>query len=183
MEAVGATDRELVLAARDGDVAAFETLVRRHADAVYGHALRFFRERTAAEDASQEVFVKVYRSLASFDGRSAFSTWLFRVTRNVCLDLARTARRRPASSALDSAPEPSAPSFDDAVATQVALAGALAEIPEDERAAFEAVALFGLAYDEAATALDAPVGTVKSRVFRARRRLVAALGLDAEGGA
>ena len=73
---------------------AFETLVRSHADAVYGHALRFFGDTGAAQDAAQEVFLKVHRSLGDFDGRSAFSTWLYRITRNVCLDMFRRGRKR-----------------------------------------------------------------------------------------
>ena len=78
---------ELVRAAAAGDRASFESLVRAHADAVYAHAHRFFGDAQTAEDATQEVWIKVFRSLPDFDGRAAFSTWLFRVTRNVCLDM------------------------------------------------------------------------------------------------
>ena len=84
-----AEDARLVSAATEGDTAAFEQLVRRHIDAVYGHGLRFFGEQQAAEDVAQEVFVKLYRSLGSYEGTAAFSTWLFTVTRNTCLDMLR----------------------------------------------------------------------------------------------
>ena len=90
-----AEDAALVAAAKAGDLNAFEALVRRHTRVVYAHALRFFGDRSAAEDISQEVFVKVYRSLDSFDERARFSTWLFRITRNCCLDEVRSGRRRP----------------------------------------------------------------------------------------
>ena len=84
-------DAALLAAAKDGDLDAFEALVRAHSGTVYAHALRFFGDRAAAEDVAQEVWIKVYRSLATFDQRARFSTWLFRVTRNTCLDTVRAA--------------------------------------------------------------------------------------------
>lgn len=168
---------EVVSAAKAGDAAAFETLMRSHADAVYGHALRFFGDPHAAEDVVQEVFVKVYRSIDTFDEKAAFSTWLFRVTRNVCLDMFRAGRRRPVPvDPVDivggTGPDP-AQSIVDTAAVEEAMR-ALA--PED-REALSAIALFGLTYPEAANELGIPVGTVKSRVFRARRTLLSVLGM------
>jgi len=89
------SDADLVAAAASGDHSAYATLVRLHADAVYAHALRFFGDAPTAEDATQEVFLKVFRSLDGFDGRAQFSTWLYRVTRNVCLDMVRAGKRTP----------------------------------------------------------------------------------------
>jgi RNA polymerase sigma-70 factor (ECF subfamily) len=176
------SDRDLVIAARNGDERAFERLVRKNADAVYGHALRFFGDPPTAEDATQEVFVKVFRSLASFDGRSAFSTWLFRVTRNVCLDLARTGARRPIPTDPVDLEPPSVRDFADDVVMSRTVETAIRALPPEERDALGAVTLFGMSYEQAASAFDVPVGTVKSRVFRARRTL--AILLDpAEGGA
>lgn len=186
-----ADERRLVAAAQGGDRGAFEALVRRYADPVYGHALRFFGDPHLAEEAAQEVFIKVFRSMSGFDGRSAFSTWLFRVTRNVCLDMARSRGRRPVpvdtSEAVGGAVDGSlalqvTPDFSHAVAASTDLERAMEILAAPERDAFYAVALFGLAYAEAAKALGVPAGTVKSRVFRARRALMAELGL-AEGGA
>jgi RNA polymerase sigma-70 factor, ECF subfamily len=176
-------DAGLVAAAVSGDTVAFESLVRDHIGAVYGHSLRFFRDPQTAEDATQEVFVKVYRTLASFDGRSSFSTWLFRVTRNTCLDLLRAGRK--AATPVDPLDLPTVPAADIAggVIASVDLENACAALAPEDRDAFNAVALFGLSYAEAAEVLGAPVGTVKSRVFRARRTLVTILGLDANGGA
>lgn len=173
---------ELVRAAGDGDRAAFESLVRAHVDAVYGHALRFFGDREAAEDATQEVWIKVFRSLHDFDGRSAFTTWLFRVTRNVCLDMQRAGRRVAVPLDPFQLSGVAADSTEGSAATAVDLERAVRTLTPDDREAFNAVALFGLSYAEAGEALGAPAGTVKSRVFRARRSLVTTLGLDAKGG-
>ena len=171
----------LVKAAADGDQAAFEELVRAHSGAVYAHALRFFGNQHAAEDVLQEVLIKMYRSLAGFDGRAALSTWLYRVTRNVCLDTLRSGARRP---------EPVDPvdlaltANDDTEATavnQVALERAVRALSPEDRDALNAVTLFGLSYAEAGEVLGVPEGTVKSRVFRARRILASTF--RTQGGA
>ncbi len=173
-------DAALVAQASAGDATAFERLVREHADAVYGHALRFFGDAATAEDAVQEVFLKVFRSLASFDGRASFSTWLYRVTRNVCLDMFRQGRRRPIPVDVLEAPHPESADFSQAVVDSEAVETAIAALPPEDRDALNAVALFGLSYVEAASVLDVPVGTVKSRVFRARRTVIAMLELGVE---
>ena len=183
MTAATTNDATLVELARGGDAAAFERLMREHLDAVYGHALRFFGDNATAEDAAQEVFVKVYRSLDDFDGRAAFSTWLYRVTRNVCLDMFRRGKRQ--ASPVDPLELPQTPvgDFADASATSTDLERAVAGLAPEDRDAFNAVALFGLSYADAGTVLGVPAGTVKSRVFRARRSIIARLGLVAGGGA
>ena len=172
----------VVASARDGDADAFERLVRAHADAVYAHALRFFSDRGLAEDATQEVFLKVYRSLAGFDGRSSFSTWLFRLTRNVCIDMMRRSRRVPTPVDPATVAPPSVPDFADGVVTAHSVERAVATLPPEDRDALSAVSLFGLTYEEAGIVLGIPVGTVKSRVFRARRTLLALLGLSRREG-
>lgn len=172
----------LVASAREGDAAAFERLVRANIDAVYGHALRFFGDPASAEDAVQEVFIKVYRSLDTFDGRSAFSTWLFRITRNVCLDMFRAGRRRPVPiDPVDAVPIPAPGDMSELVVTRAAVESAMAALAPEDRDALSAIALFDLSYEDAATALGVPVGTVKSRVFRARKTLVAVLGVGGGG--
>lgn len=169
------TDSGLIAAAIDHDEHAFEMLVRRHADAVYGHALRFFGDSNAAEDATQEVFLKVFRSLSTFDNRSSFSTWLYRVTRNVCLDMVRKGARQPVPiDPVDLAPTPVA-DFSDTIATRDAVETAMLALSPEDRAALDAVTLFDMSYEQAAEALGIPRGTVKSRVFRARRLLIALL--------
>lgn len=174
------SDQELVAAAVRGDEAAFTTLVRTHADAVYGHALRFFGDQQAAEDATQEVFIKVFRTLGSFDGRARLSTWLYRVTRNVCLDIVRAGKRTPAPVDPLTLEPLSTLDFADDVIFGEALEQALRTLAPEDRDAFNAITLFGLSYAEAGEALGVPAGTVKSRVFRARRGLASVL--LAEGG-
>jgi RNA polymerase sigma-70 factor (ECF subfamily) len=173
-------DADLVRSAQDGDADALEELVRRHLGAVYGHALRFFGDPQTAEDAAQEVFVKVFRSLSEFDGRSSFSTWLYRVTRNVCLDMFRRSKRTAVPVDPLDLPQPAVADFADDVALSTALERAIRALQPEERDAFNAVALFGLSYQAAGEALGVPSGTVKSRVFRARRSLVGWLGLDSK---
>lgn len=175
-------EQAVLTAALAGDERAFETIVRTNVDAVYGHALRFFGDTSAAEDATQEVFVKVFRSLGSFDGRSALSTWIFRITRNVCLDMARSSKRRPVPVDPATLDAPSVRDFADDVVDSRTVEAAIRTLPPEERDALGAVTLFGLSYQDASLALGVPVGTVKSRVFRARRALMAILE-PAEGGA
>jgi RNA polymerase sigma-70 factor (ECF subfamily) len=161
------------LAARDGDLGAFETLVRTHTQAVYAHALRFFGDAVSAEDAVQEVWIKVFRSLESFDGRSRFTTWLYRVTRNACLDLVRSGKRLPVPVEEFELPDPD--DFSEIVVTSDVVEQALRQLPPEDRDALSALSVFGLSYAEAAETLGVPVGTVKSRVFRARRTMTALL--------
>ena len=175
-------DAALLAAARDGDLGAFEALVRAHTGEVYAHALRFFGDTTAAEDVAQEVWIKVFRSLATFDERARFTTWLYRVTRNTCLDAVRTGRRRPVPTDLaDTTPAPG--DLADEVTLTTSVETAMRTLLPEDREAFSAVALFGLSYAEAAVQLGVPAGTVKSRVFRARRGLAHSLGMSAGGGA
>lgn len=172
-----ADDATVIEAARAGDLDAFETLVRRHTPAVYAHALRFFGDPQAAEDTVQEVFIKVYRSLVSFDSRSRFSTWLYQVTRNACLDQVRAGRRRPVPVDPFDMAVTDPVDMADSVALSTSVERALLTLQPDDRDAFSAVALFGLTYADAGEALGVPAGTVKSRVFRARRALALSLNI------
>jgi RNA polymerase sigma-70 factor (ECF subfamily) len=176
-----ADDAALLAAARDGDLDAFEALVREHTRTVYAHALRFFGDPTAADDTVQEVWIKVYRSLDSFDGRARFSTWLYRVTRNACLDAVRAGARRPVP--VDVVDVVAAPGdLADEVALTASVEQAMRTLAPEDRDALSAVALYGLTYAELAETLKIPVGTVKSRVFRARRSLAHQLA-EPKGGA
>jgi RNA polymerase sigma-70 factor (ECF subfamily) len=174
-------DTALVARARQGDMDAFEKLVRMHTGAVYGHALRFFGSPDPAEDVVQEVFVKVYRSISTFDGASAFSTWLYRITHNACLDALRRGAHRPVAMDPADVNTPAPGDLADEVVLATAVESAMAMLAPEDREALNAVTLFGLTYVEAAEATGVPVGTVKSRVFRARRLLVSQLGLEGDG--
>ena len=168
-------DIELARAAADGDVDAFTAIVHANADAVLGHCLRFFADRPTAEDATQEIFIKVLRTVSSYDGRAAFSTWLYRLAHNTCLDMARSAKRRPTPVDPIDVPDVAGADPTPARADADALKAALAALPDADRDAMAAVGLYEMTYPEAARVLGVPVGTVKSRVFRARRTLIAAL--------
>lgn len=176
------TDSALISAAKQGDTAAFEKLVRAHGGAVYAHALRFFGDSATAEDIVQEVFLKVYRSLATFDGTAAFSTWLFRVTRNACLDELRRGKRVPMPvDPVDLVSRPT-PDHAEGVIDNAVVEQAMRALQPEDREALGAVTLFGMSYAEAGQALGVPVGTVKSRAFRARRILAALLGTPGGDG-
>lgn len=180
MPPLNTDDAALLAAAREGDLGAFESLVRTHTGAVYAHALRFFGDATAADDVAQEVWIKVYRSLPDFDERARFTTWLYRITRNACLDSVRAGKRRPVPvEVVDSVPVPG--DLADQVALTATVEAAMAALLPEDRDAFSAVALFGLTYVEAGEQLGVPAGTVKSRVFRARRSLVHVLDMSGGG--
>lgn len=181
MQATRPDDRELVARAREGDSDAFEGLVRMHMRSVYGHAFRFFGSAEPAEDVVQEVFIKVFRSIRTFDGQSAFSTWLYRITRNTCLDQLRAGKHvpQPVDPVDVTAIEPG--DVADEVALSTSVEAAMASLAPEDRDALNAVALFGMSYAEAGEALGIPTGTVKSRVFRARRMLISQLGPEGGG--
>lgn len=149
-----------------------------------------------AEDATQEALLAVVRGLPRFDHRSAFDTWVHRVTTNVCLDELRRRGRRPTVVArLDAVPGPTdtggrtldlpdrGAAVGDAVAERLDLDVALAELPEEFRVAVVLRDQLGLDYAEIAAVLDIPPGTVRSRIARGRGRLADLLGAGrAEGG-
>ena len=129
---------------------------------------------------ASDLFIKVFRSIGSFDGASAFSTWLYRIAHNTCLDLLRSSNRRPTPIDPADVTEAAPGDLANEVTLSSAVETAMALLAPEDREALNAVTLFGLSYAEAAESIGVPVGTVKSRVFRARRALVSQLGL--EGG-
>jgi RNA polymerase sigma-70 factor (ECF subfamily) len=170
----GASDEELLDAHVHGDRGAFGQLVARHERRVYGVCLRLLGSREDAEDATQEAFLAALRRAASFRGEAAFSTWLFRIAINAATD---QARRRGRARAVPLEPEElvaAAPSGGDpggAVPNTLAIQAALRRVPEDFRAVLVLCDLYGFPYAQAAEILRIPVGTVKSRMFRARLAL------------
>jgi len=174
-------DEELIAAARNGDLAAFNTLVARHERAVYGVALRLLRDPEAAEDVTQDTFVRAHAALDQFVGGSARS-WLLRIATNRSYDVLRYRRRRPAES-LDARPveeEPvwaveTPPANPEAFATRQELSArleaALAMLTDDQRVAVVLYDVQGYSYEEIANLTGATLGTVKSRIHRGRARL------------
>jgi RNA polymerase sigma-70 factor, ECF subfamily len=166
-------DRDLAARAGGGDDEAFAELVRRHERRVYNLALRMLGRPEDARDAAQDAFVSCYRNLASFRGDAAFSTWLHRIAVNACYD---ALRRRRDLLGLDEAPEPPpAADHGDAVTTSVDVRRALLTVPEEFRTVLVLHDIQDLGYDEIARILQVPVGTVKSRLHRARVALGRAL--------
>lgn len=180
-----AADYDLLQRFLGGDTAAFEELMAAHEDKVFSVCLRMLRDREAALDATQETFVTVLRKADRFAGRSAFSTWLYRVAMNTCYDALRRKKRRPESQLPEHHDPPDATTEDvlSAVELRPDLEAALAALPAEFRAAAILVDVEGLSLTDAAEVLGVPVGTIKSRVFRGRRLLAESLGnLNPHGG-
>ena len=166
-----------------GDANAFETLVLEYEKNVYNIALRMTGNSEDAADMTQEAFIKAYNSLQSFRGDSKFSVWLYRIVSNVCLDFLRSKNRRPTVSLsvedddgedaqLDVADESQSPELlPDRKLTRDSVRRGLDSLPPDYRQILLLREIQGLSYDEIAQALSLEVGTVKSRIFRARKRL------------
>lgn len=174
-------EAELISAARQGNDSAFDQLVLAHQGRVYNAAYRILGDHGAAEDATQETFVSAYRGIRRFRGGS-FQGWLLRIATNACYDQMRRDARRPSTSleALPSEPEegflPASESEDPQTAAErrelgVILEEAILSLPADQRATLVLVDIQGLDYAEAAEAMGVRVGTVKSRLSRARYAL------------
>lgn len=174
----------------NGDVNAFEALVTAYEKNVYNLALRMTGNPEDAADMTQEAFLKAYNSLESFRGDSKFSVWLYRIVSNVCLDFLRRRSRRGTVSLsaegddgedvqLDIPDEEQSPeALLERRMTREAVRRGLDALPPDSRQILLLREIQGLRYEEIAAALDIEVGTVKSRIFRARKRLCAFLLRD-----
>lgn len=157
------------------DDAAFSDLVDRYKDLVYALVFRLSRDRSQADDLAQEVFLKVYRGLPYFRGDAKLSTWIYRIVFNVCCE-DRT-RRRPREVPLDPGDgrRPLDPGGIDASFEELELRDrlqeALAALPDNYRFLIAAHYLQGIQYEALAAALDMPLGTVKTHLYRAKRLL------------
>ena len=176
-------DLASIRAAASGDADAFEALVRRYEQRIVSLAATLVG-RGEAEDLAQEVFVRVYRALPTFRGDSTFRTWLYRIAMNVGRSYRSHWWRRAAvwgdSGADETAafdPE-DASDFETAWLTRDAIERALETLPEDLRVAIVLRDMHGLEYREISDAIGTPIGTVESRIFRARRHLRRALDPD-----
>ncbi|MDD3270064.1 MAG: sigma-70 family RNA polymerase sigma factor [Syntrophomonadaceae bacterium] len=176
----------LVKKSLQGDLEAFEELVLKYQNKVYSLSYRYMGNEEDAYDSAQEAFLKVFRSLRSFKGNSSFGTWIFRVTSNVCLDELRRKKRKPIPLSLD---EPLATWNGNEVEKEIADPKPTVDIlyEEKERSQyiqhlldqlkpeFKAVIILrdiqGLNYEEIAEILNCSLGTVKSRISRARNEM------------
>lgn len=170
-----------------GDVEAFELLVAAYEKNVFNVALQMTGNREDAQDMAQEAFIKAYSSLSSFRGDSRFSSWLYRIVANVCLDFKRRQSRRPSASLtveddegesvqLDIADESQSPeTLLEQKMTREAVREGLQQLPDEQRQILLLREIQGLSYEEIGEAMGLEAGTVKSRIFRARKKLCAFL--------
>ena len=176
------TDDDLVLvdAARRGDRAALEVLLRRHHDRIAALCRRLCSNPADGADATQEALLAIVRGLPRFDGRAAFSTWAYRVATNACLDERRRRSRRPIPAADDvvigrGSSGDGSPDVSDVVADRLDVDAALATLSPEHRAVVVLRDLCTLEYAEIAEVLEIPPGTVRSRIARGRAALAEAL--------
>ncbi|MDA0189570.1 MAG: RNA polymerase sigma factor RpoE [Proteobacteria bacterium] len=181
-------DQKLVERAQGGDKHAFEMLVAKYQRKLGRLLSRFIRDPAEVEDVAQEAFIKAYRALPSFRGESAFYTWLYRIGINTAKNyLVAQGRRAPTSTDFDA---DEAETFEDAdqlrdintpeslmQSRQVAetVNAAMESLPEELRTAIVLREIEGLSYEEIAEVMSCPIGTVRSRIFRAREAVAARL--------
>ena len=182
-EPVERSDLELVRRVQRGERGAFDLLVLRYQHKVVKLVARLLRDPAEAEDVAQEAFVKAYRAINSFRGDSAFYTWLYRIAVNTARNTMASRQRRPLDYEADlneseqSAVEsrmrhgdtPEAAALSEEIHRTVN--GAIEALPEDLRTAIILREVEGLSYEEIAEAMECPVGTVRSRIFRAREAI------------
>ena len=168
-------DRKLVSSVVSGETEEFRVLVERHQQAIFRFAFGLLGDREEAQDVAQEAFLSAYMHLSSYDAsRATFSTWLFTIARNRCIN--RLKRKRAA--VLPTANAVEAPAVADPVSRQelsLQLDKALATLPVEQRSAFVLAEIEELPYAEIARIEQATLGTIKSRIHRAKQRLQALL--------
>jgi RNA polymerase sigma-70 factor (ECF subfamily) len=169
-------DEALVTAfVKTSDQAPLEVLLARHESQIFGLAYRILGNRADALDATQDVFLTVFRRASSFRHQSAFSTWLYRLTTNACHDIGRRKSRTPVPmETLPTQLTGTEREADNRLIVEQALRG----LPEDQRVPIVMRDLYGMSYEEIAAATGAPAGTVKSRIARGRIRLIELLGMS-----
>ncbi len=177
---MGDTDLALVARVQQGDKKAFDLLVTRYQHRIIKLVSRFVRDRDEAMDVAQDAFIKAYRALPGFRGESAFYTWLYRIAINTAKNYLAAASRRPQEADLHDADgeQISVEDLQKEMETpekhlqveqmKTIIFKTIEGLPEDLRTAILLREMDGLSYEEIAQAMDCPVGTVRSRIFRAR---------------
>ncbi|MFO1400557.1 MAG: RNA polymerase sigma factor RpoE [Steroidobacteraceae bacterium] len=190
-----AGDLSLVRRVQAGERGAFDLLVLKYQHKVVKLVMRYLRDPTEAEDVAQEAFIKAYRALPQFRGDSAFYTWLYRIAINTAKNALVSRDRSPISYEInlnsdDDAPDVTSRLRDPDTPEGLALSeeirstvtAAIDALPEDLRTAIVLRELDGMSYEEIAAAMDCPVGTVRSRIFRAREAIDKRLREVFDGG-
>ena len=184
-DAASAEDSDLLLVERAnaGDQRAFGLLVLKYQHRIFGLISRYVRDADEVQDVAQEAFIKAYKALPNFRGESAFYTWLYRIAINTAKNYLTSQGRRPPSSdveadeaeyygggeALQEVATPENLALTDEIKRTVF--AAIEALPEDLRTAITLREMEGLSYEEIAEIMDCPVGTVRSRIFRAREAI------------
>lgn len=177
------TDQELVKRVQNGDKKAFDLLVLKYQQKIINLVSRFVRNQSDALDVTQEAFLKAYRALPKFRGDSAFYTWIYRIAVNTAKNHLAVQARRPSGvdmdindieqiqgdSALKDNATPESLALRDEI--QMTVANAIEALPEDLKVAITLRELEGLSYEEIAEVMECPIGTVRSRIFRAREAI------------
>jgi RNA polymerase sigma-70 factor (ECF subfamily) len=173
-------DEELVRRVQRGEKAAFDILVRKYEHKIANVINRYVRDSSEVLDISQEAFIKAYRALPNFRGESEFYTWLYRIAINTAKNYLVASNRRPPAADIDAQ---EAEQYEGAAGLkdyatpermllkselEITIQAAIDELPDDLRTAIVLRELEGLSYEEIATAMECPIGTVRSRIFRAR---------------
>ena len=177
------TDKALIERVKNGEKAAYDLLVLKYQQRIINLVSRFVRNHSDALDVTQEAFIKAYRALPNFRGDSAFYTWLYRIAVNTAKNHLAVQNRKPSqsdydvseieqieeNSALKEQATPENLLLKDEL--QATVLKAIEELPEDLRSAIMLREIEGLSYEEIATVMECPIGTVRSRIFRAREAI------------
>lgn len=183
MAAAAETDQQLVERVQQGDTRAFDLLVLKYQHKIFGLISRYVRDHSEIQDVAQEAFIKAFRALPKFRGDSAFYTWLYRIAINTAKNYLVARNRRPPAtdidvgdaehyelgSSLKDIENPENVLYGEEL-TQV-VNSAIKTLPEDLRTALTLREFDGLSYEDIADVMDCPVGTVRSRIFRAREAI------------
>lgn len=175
----------LINKAKNGSIAAFEELIMAHETKIYNIAYRMFHNEEDAKDISQEIFIKVFENIGKFKGNSSFSTWLYRIATNTCIDELRRRKGKETYSIdeevetdegrmkreySDTKPGPEEAAINKEVRHQIQ--DAMNHLSEEHKTALILRDLQGFGYGEISEILECSLGTVKSRISRARRQLI-----------
>lgn len=176
-------DAELIMLCKNGDRSAFNELVETYQSKVINIAYGMLSDSDDAADAAQEVFIKVYRSIGSFKEQSSLSTWIYRITANVCTDFLRKRNRHANTFSINAHMGDDEREFDikddahtpdeqvEISETQSEVRSAISRLKNEYKAVLTLYDIEGLAYEQIAAILNVPMGTVKSRLSRARAAL------------